>query len=328
MLNARVLEAESPAGGEGRVREGHGLEQLAHLAGPVAGEAAQGAVDRLALGGRRPRLERSGAGLDPERAKKIALRHRPVHGRAAPPGGFGQRPEIDMGGQVRLAGFAERVGESVVLDGLQGVSVPAAGGAVVDDQRGAARRDEAVGEAFHGGHARPRNLQHRPGRGRRGKPGVRLGGEAEDQALAVGPDQALAPAALRAHELPDRERVEELVGEGDRRAVRDVAEIGMPGQRDGGAREGRPLPGFEHGARFHEVQAQGVEEAGEGAPGSQGVGSKRSATGAELDEPHGVRAPHPLPDGRGPQPDQLPEHLADLGRGREIPRRAEGSRMA
>ena len=75
------------------------------------------------------------AGFDAEPFEEIALRHRAVDARAEILGGARQRLEIDMGGDVGLAGIFQGIGEAVAGDGLKGIAGVAAQMAVVDDQR-------------------------------------------------------------------------------------------------------------------------------------------------------------------------------------------------
>ena len=56
---------------------------------------------------------------------------------------------------------------------------------------------------------------------------------------------------------------------------------------------------------------------------AQRVARQRAAPRAEFDVMDGLGPPGADPDVGQPQPDQLAEHLADLGRGDEIARRAE-----
>ena len=57
--------------------------------------------------------------------------------------------------------------------------------------------------------------------------------------------------------------------------------------------------------------------------GAQRVAHQRAAAGAELGEHEGVGAALVGPDLGRPEADQLAEHLADLGGGDEVARRAE-----
>ena len=50
-------------------------------------------------------------------------------------GGAHQRLEIDMGGDVGLAGIFQGIGEAVAGDGLKGIAGVAAQVAIIDDQR-------------------------------------------------------------------------------------------------------------------------------------------------------------------------------------------------
>jgi hypothetical protein len=66
----------------------------------------------------------------------------------------------------------------------------------------------------------------------------------------VEPDAALAPRAIAAHDLADGKRVEELVGDDDERALRNVFQVLVPSERNGGVGETRFLYRAQSRARF------------------------------------------------------------------------------
>ena len=86
---------------------------------------------------------------------------------------------------------------------------------VIDGERRAAIAGEAPGKRTHLGDPSHRPFDHRPLAPRNGDLGHGLARKAETQRSVIGePDQPLAPGALGAHELPKRQGVEELVGDG------------------------------------------------------------------------------------------------------------------
>ena len=72
-----------------------------------------------------------------------------------------------------------------------------------------------------------------------------------------------------------------------------------------------------------QMHDQRVAKAGDDFRRPQRVVHQGAASGAELDDADIFRRAHLLPDRAHPQPDQLAEHLADLGRGDEIAAGAE-----
>ena len=88
---------------------------------------------------------------DAEAGEEFALGDEgPGHG-AGVDRGAGKRGEIDMGGEVGLAGFGERVGIGVAAHRLQRVAEGGTLVAVVDDQRRTAVDGDACGQGRHDG---------------------------------------------------------------------------------------------------------------------------------------------------------------------------------
>jgi hypothetical protein len=174
----------------------------------------------------------------------------------------------------------------------------------------AALDDAAFGR---GAQARRKRFGRRPGLGRRL--------EAEAAGRRVGGHQAPAPAIGRAFELVDRQGVEELVGDDQRRAGGNPGDVAVPSDWRFGRHAGqrRALFAAQRRARFHQMNVDRGAEFGRGlAGGAQRVGHQRAAAGAELDQPQRRRRPHGLPDHGAPQADELAEDLADFRRGDEI----------
>src|SRR5829696_7266664 len=71
------------------------------------------------------------------------------------------------------------------------------------------------------------------------------------------------------------------------------------------------------------MHVSGCEQPGHHAAGSQEVGHEGAAAWPQLDQPDRLGRAHQAPDLGGPEADQFAEHLADLGRGREVALRSE-----
>ena len=142
-------------------------------------------------------------------------------------------------------------------------------------------------------------------------------GEGEGAALADG-DAALAPEAALAHDLPDGKGVDELVGDEDERAVRHVLDRSVPLQRDRAIAQRLVLDAAEHGACLDQSYGDAVEKLGHASPGAERVSHQGAASRPKLGDDHRGGLAHGLPDGGGPDTDQLAEDLADLRSGDEI----------
>ena len=152
------------------------------------------------------------------------------------------------------------------------------------------------------------------------------GGEVERLGRRRERDDTLLPGAVDPLELPDRQRVEELVRNDQRRAGRHGLEAFVPSgvgvSKRGGLRRAQAF------VRLHKVQIDGVAKGRHGPRGTQRIGKEGTAAGAELDEAHPLRLSHGLPHHHAPKSDQLAEHLAHLGRGDEVAARADGPAAA
>ena len=87
-----------------RMADGDRLEQLAHAGAGFAQQPLAGLVDLVGLLGRRIGLQRRGALVDAEVAQQPRLIDRSVNARAHAFGGQRDRLEVDMGGEIDLAG--------------------------------------------------------------------------------------------------------------------------------------------------------------------------------------------------------------------------------
>ena len=169
--------------------------------------------------------------------------------------------------------------------------------AVIDDERGAALRREARRQPGRDVERGFRLFQHGAVGTGVGQPAIRLAREAEGERSVLGQaDETLAPAAFRADILPDRQGVEEFVGEDDGGAGRHVGDMRVPGDRRARRGQGCLLPRLQHGARLDETDVGGIEEARHDARGPQDIGHQRAAPGPELDQAHGVGRAHEAPD--------------------------------
>ena len=139
--------------------------------------------------------------------------------------------------------------------------------------------------------------------------------------LGIERHHPLRPAAGSADELPDRQRVEELVGHHQHRAVRQLFDTPHPCRLR--LAEASFLFRAKHRARLDQTDAQGAAKFRHSAGGAQQVAHQHAAAGPQLCQDYRIRPADPLPQLGAPQPDQFAENLADLGRGREIARRSD-----
>ena len=136
-----------------------------------------------------------------------------------------ERREIDMRGEVGLAGAVQHVHMVMRLDRLQRVADAGSQMAVVDEQAGAAMAGDPRGDRLHQRGPCRRDLDDRAVgcRGGIGRQQGRIGRadachEMQPPAV-VEPDRALQPSASDLDELADRDRVEQLVGDDDQRLL-------------------------------------------------------------------------------------------------------------
>ena len=205
--------------------------------------------------------QRPGAGGDAEAFEEEALRHGAEGaGRA---GGLGEGAEADVGGEVGLAGVRRagrrRRGRRTACS----VSPCAVPGAVVDEERGAAVAGDAGAEVGGDGFAPAAQTSATAPSGRWGKRASRAasgrgGGPARKPSPRA--DVALAPEGVGALELADGEGVEELVGDEEERAGRQVVDAVGPARR--GSARAAAWRGAERGAGLDEPEPGGGAEAG------------------------------------------------------------------
>src|SRR5262249_40234849 len=140
------------------VAHGHDAKERAHLVWLDQARQCRVDGDLFRLAG--ARFQRGGALPGADAAQEIALRDR-AEGRHA--GRSGERREIDMGAQVRLAGPLEDGGAALFAYGLQGSAAAGAFVAVVDDQRPAALPAQARADGAGNRAGRFGNLRLRSG---------------------------------------------------------------------------------------------------------------------------------------------------------------------
>ena len=89
--------------------------------------------------------------------------------------------------------------------------------------------------------------------------------------------------------------------------------------------EGQPAPLLiaQYRARFDQIEAHRAAKFGQGGGRAQQIAGEHAAPRPELGDDHRIGPADLFPDDGAPQPDQLAEDLADLGRGDEIAGAAE-----
>ena len=168
-----------------------------------------------------------------------------------------------------------------------------------------------------------RLLEDGPGRRRDAQRLLTRGSQTEGEAATrIEPDEPLAPALRRHHELVERQGIEEFIGDDDHGAGQGVADIVVP-DRIGALQRGR-LPLAQNRAGLDEMHRDRLAKARDDPGRPQHVGHQRAPPRPELDQAQSRGCPHRLPEMGCPEPDQLAEHLADLGRRGEIALLPEG----
>ena len=217
--------------------------------------------------------------------------------------------------------------------GLERVAEGRAPLAVIDDEGRAALRCEAAGEGrARASPAMAGTSRMSPGAAGGREPGLGGAGEAEDEALAVEPDEALAPAPSVRHELAYRQGIEELVGEDEQRAVGHVVEprrarsTGDAGRGKGGAAGAARSAGLV--STRWTLRARRESAAASARPPA-GRRHQRAAAGAELDQAHAARArPWRARPRRSQRPSSSPNIWLISGAVVKSPAAPRGSRVA
>ncbi len=261
------------------------------------------------------------ARLETHGPEKVALGER----RPGPAAAFFERlrqgGEIDMGGDVALAGILGDGGKAMAAQRLQGIARRRHEMAIVDDEGSALLPRQPFADGA--GYPRPGgggfdDVAHAAGRGRR----PRGGGDRDDRKPPVGQaDRPLAPAAFLPGELADRQGVEELVGDEHERTFGNGVEGPVP---VGVIADPFSLEGFKPGARLDEMDTRRLPEGGRNGAGPQQVRHQRSPPGPKLDQAEGGGLAHGLPLADAPDSDEFAEDLGDFRRGDEVASLAEG----
>ncbi len=224
-----------------------------------------------------------------------------------------------MDGEVGLAGGFQRSDLGVALERLQRVAGSGLVATVVDQQRRPPVVRDPRADRGAQGRLRRRDLDHGARLGLEGRlESVGRRGQAERQpALCVEADAPLRPSFSGAHELARGQAVQQFVGDQDQGgARRDLVQRRDPA----GSALGQPalLQRPQRPARLDQPQLACGEELGDQPRRPQRVEHQGPVAGAHLHQAEGSRPAQPIPDLHGPQADQFPEHLRDLGRGDEV----------
>ena len=135
------------------------------------------------------------------------------------------------------------------------------------------------------------------------------------------PHKPLRPPIPPPHELANRQGVQELVCQQDRRALRHLRQIVVPHR----IRHPRGLLQAQPGRRFDRMHRQRRPKRRHRLGNRpQRVRHQRSPPRPGLDQQHRRRRPQQPPRHRRPQAQNFPEHLADFRRGRKIRERIVG----
>ena len=268
---------------------------------PLPASRSLRGLDAGGLGGPGAPYQRLRPLLEAERLEKIALVDRPVDGGAGGAGAARHRGEIDMGGDVDFAGIGQRIDHAMRAQGLQRLAKSGRRMAVVDEQSRPALSRQTSADLEHQAVTDRADLEHLAFvRLRRDEP-FGLGGEAESQlAGAVEADQPFMPAARAAHILPDRQRIEEFIGDQDGGAVRRLAEPRRPGDRRARRQQRIVLDRRQGRARVDEPDVERGAEFRRDARGAQRIAHQRAAARSEFDQAQGFGRAHRRPDFRRP----------------------------
>ena len=272
------------------------------------------------------RLVREGLGpeVDADRAQKVPLVDRAIDGRPGRAAAARHGGEIDMGGEIAIPRRGERVGVAVRAQGLERVAEPGDRMSVIDEERRAALLHQPCAEFEHEAVARRIDLQDLAVR--RIRLEVRLGrrGDVEGEiAVAVEAHDPLPPLAADPHELPHRQRVEELVGDDDCGTRGNLAEFLRPGDGDAAVEQKLVLHRRQRRARLDEPDVERGAEFRDDPGRAQRIAHQRAPARPDLDQMDRARRTHARPHFRRPQAEKLAEHLRDFRGGGEVAARAE-----
>src|SRR4029079_1574714 len=298
------------------------LEQYPHLLGVDQPRCARSDRFGLLRGGA---LKQSIAALTKaELEQELAVRHRGVGlqaERARLPLEIG---EIDVGGEIGASRIGKGRGKAMAAHGLQRVAEAGFVVTIIDDEGG---EGGETGAASRLTPERPRRWpRFEDGTVRRRVREIsRLSAELEPIAFGeveattpVARDQTLAPGPVAVDKLPDGEGIDEFIGEHDERTVRQIIQRRVPANRHPSLAKSASLCRNHDGTCLDERDRDGVEECRHCTPGAERIRHQGAAPRTKLGDGHGAWRAHRLPDGDGPQANQLAEDLADLGCGDEV----------
>ena len=271
--------------------------------------------------------QRLGPRGDPEPREERALRAEA--GLRGGGGGAGQRLEIHMRGEIGLAGGGKRIGGRVARHRLKRVAQRAPVAVIHDQRRAALGRDARAdigGDGLPG--AQVSTISPSRVSPRRWSSSGRAPSGPRPSARPASPEphHPLAPAGARPLKLPDRQRVEKLVGDDEERALGEGLDAVVPG--DVVAPDGGCLHRAQGGRGLDKVGAQRIVKAGHAARGAQQIGHERAATGAKLCQHDGRGRALIEPALREARPTSSPNIWLISGAVTKSPALPNGSRVA
>ena len=221
-----------------------------------------------------------------------------------------------MRAQIHLARCVENIDLFMRLDRLQRRPGPAREMAIIDKQRRPALHIEPPGQRLDQCRRSGTGFDHRirlrgaqifgNGLGHRAGPGHK------GERAPLQPDHALAPALGGHHQLANRERVEEFIGEQQKRAI-----LRQRVDRIVKLRPGQSAA-LDLAQRFGALDKMHLGPQTLAGHGAQRILGQRPAARPQFDIDRIAGASRAHPDIRQPQTRHFAEHLADFGRGGEI----------
>src|SRR5690625_204724 len=141
-------------------------------------------------------------------------------------------------------------------------------------------------------------------------------------AILAQTDEAFRPAAVGFLKLPNRKRIEELIGNQEQGVFGNGGEFVVPCGLD--RPQGIALLFSQARARLDQMKLESALESRQQSCCAQGVCHQAAAAWSQLDQEQTFRLPHRLPAFGTPETEKFTEHLAYLGRGDEVSAAAEG----
>ena len=259
-----------------------------------------------------------------ELGEKPPLRHRAVYLGTGGARGFGERGKIDMSAEISGPGRGQYRNRAVFPHSAQGRTGAVGKIAVIDEQGGTRLACQPGAEPSPQSECRRAGLDDfvRPGgaapflREKQGRGGALRPVDKDEIFLGVERHHPLGPLRRPAHELTDRQGVQELVGNDQQWPRRQFLDRRDPDRI--GPTEPPFLLGAKNRAALDQMEPQGMPKRRHRRGGAQQVRHQDTAARPQLGQDHRVRLPRLLPQRSEPQPDQLAKDLADLGCGDEI----------